>query len=153
MQDLKVIMMEHPFLKGMGPRLLNMLDEYSSLQEFESGKFIFRQNQRASTCYLIVEGKVELEWFSANSGPLVLQSIQSGEVLGWSWLLPPYEWRMDARAVEYTRAIVMDGELVRQCMQADDELGYELLQRFLVVLAARLDATRLELLSLYGAHT
>ncbi len=81
---------------------------------------------------------------------VVLQTIGAEEILGWSWLIPPYQWRFDARAVELTRAIALDGQCLRNKCEANSRLGYELLKRVAQVFAERLLATRLQLLDVYG---
>jgi hypothetical protein len=75
-----------------------------------------------------------------------------GEILGWSWLIPPYNWHFDARAVELTRAIALDGKCLRNKCEQDHDLGYELLKRFAHIMEQRLQATRLQLLDVYGNH-
>jgi len=153
MENVDTILAGQPFLKGVDKTILTALKECCSFQQFESGKFIFRQNQQANHFYFILEGKVDVELFSASGGPVVLQSLQKGEVLGWSWLIAPHQWRMDARSVEFTRTLALDAKLLRSKMEMNHDLGYELTKRFLVLVSQRLESARLELLSLYAAHS
>ena len=81
---------------------------------------------------------------------MMIQTIDEGDVLGWSWLFPPYVWHFDVKAVELTRAIAMDGECLRNKCEEDHELGYEIMKRFSHVMVNRLSATRLQLLDIYG---
>ena len=74
------------------------------------------------------------------------------DVLGWSWLIPPYRWRFDARAIDLTRAIALDGKCLRGKCDQDPRLGYELLKRVAAIMAERLHATRLQMLDVYGAR-
>jgi hypothetical protein len=83
-------------------------------------------------------------------GPVVIRSREEGEVLGWSWLVPPYRWHFDARAVELTRAIALDGKCLREKCETDHDLGYEVMKRFALIIAERLEATRLQLMDIYG---
>ena len=153
MSDLELLLAQQPFLKGMDAKFLKTLEESASLCDFKPGKFIFRQNQDAMGFYLILEGKVDVEWFSSAGGPVVVQSLGAGEVLGWSWLVPPFHWRMDARALQSCRLILFDGKTLLKRMEENHDLGYELLKRFLFIVTQRLDAARLEILSLHGTHT
>jgi CRP-like cAMP-binding protein len=73
-------------------------------------------------------------------------------VLGWSWLFPPYRWHFDARALELTRAIALDGKCLREKCEEDHDLGYELVKRVAQIIMERLQATRLQLLDVYGVH-
>jgi CRP/FNR family cyclic AMP-dependent transcriptional regulator len=94
--------------------------------------------------------KGRLEVFIPGRGSVTIQTLGSGDILGWSWLIPPYAWRFDARAVEMTRAIALDGKCLRDKCEADHDLGYELLKRIAAILGQRLDATRFRLLDVYG---
>ena len=73
-----------------------------------------------------------------------------GEIVGASWLVPPYRWRFDARALELTRAIGIDARCLREKFEADHNLGYEMMKRFLPVVMQQLDETRLQILDVYG---
>jgi CRP/FNR family transcriptional regulator, cyclic AMP receptor protein len=84
---------------------------------------------------------------------VIIQTVGSGDVLGWSWLIPPYRWRFDARTVERTRAIALNGQCLRTKCDDSPRLGYELLKRVTSVFAERLLATRLQLLDVYGKQS
>ena len=70
-------------------------------------------------------------------------------ILGVSWLLPPYTWTFDARAVDATSAISIDGACLRGKCEEDPVLGYEFFKRFAGLFHERLHAARLQLLDLY----
>ena len=82
--------------------------------------------------------------------PIMLATLGEGEILGWSWLLPPYLWRFHAHAVESTRAIALDGKCLRTKCEQNHDLGYEMLKRFAQIMEQRLEATRLQLLDVYA---
>lgn len=98
----------------------------------------------------IRHGKVALEIVAPGQAPIVVATLGAGEIVGASWLVPPYRWNFDARAVELTRAIGMDARCLRDKCEADHDLGYALMKRFLPIFVKRLDATRLQLLDVYG---
>jgi len=152
MQTLEPILAEHPFLKGLDPEYLKLLVGCASNVRFNAGQFIFREGEEANQFYMIRQGKVALETLAAERGPITVQTVGEGDVLGWSWLIPPYRWRFDARALELTRAIALDGKCLRQKSEEDHNLGYELLKRFSNIIVERLEATRLQLLDIYCAH-
>ena len=81
---------------------------------------------------------------------MTIDTIQEGEVLGWSWLFPPYRWHFDARALQLTRAVAFDGKCLRDKCDRDHDLGYEMVRRFAEVITQRLQSARLQLLDLYG---
>jgi len=146
METLKGILAEHPFLTGLKDRHLDLLVGCASNVRFDAGQFILREGEEANQFYLIRHGKVALEVLAPGHGPIIILTLGEGEVLGWSWLVPPYRWRFDARAVELTRAIVLDGKCLRTKSEEDHDLGYELLKRFAHIIEKRLAATILQLL-------
>ncbi len=116
------------------------------MMRYEPGEVIFREGEPANRFYLIQHGKVALESSRREREPVLIQQIGPGDVLGWSWLLPPYYWHFDARAVEPTEAIFFYGTRLRQQCEDDRDLGYELLKRMTAVIIQRLQATRQQLL-------
>ena len=153
METLEPILAEHSFLKGLESCYIQLIVGCASNVRFSPGQFIFREGEEANHFYIIRHGKVAVEIFTPDRGAIVVQTIGEGEILGWSWLIPPYHWHFDARAVELTRAIALDGKCLRGKCQEDHDLGYELLKRFAHILEQRLQATRLQLLDVYGTHT
>jgi CRP/FNR family cyclic AMP-dependent transcriptional regulator len=152
METLENTLAEHPFFHGLEPRYLQLAVGCASNVRFDAGEFILREGEEANHFFLIRHGKVALEVFAPNRGSLAIQTLEEGDILGWSWLIPPYQWRFDARAVELTRAIALDGKCLRAKCEEDHDLGYELLKRFTAILGQRLDATRFQLLDLYGVN-
>jgi CRP-like cAMP-binding protein len=106
----------------------------------------------ANQFYLLRHGKVALQISVPERGSVTIETMEAGEVCGWSWLLPPYRWHFDVQALDLTRALVFDGQCLRTKCEADHDLGYALMQRFAQVIVQRLQATRLQLLDLYGVH-
>lgn len=152
MDTLEKTLAEHPFFNGLEPRYLQLAVGCASNVRFDAGEFIFREAEEANQFYLIRHGKVSLEVFAPNRGSLVIQTLDEGDILGWSWLIPPYQWRFDAKALELTRAIALDGACLRAKCEEDHDLGFELLKRFAAILGQRLDATRFQLLDIYGVN-
>lgn len=152
MKTLEPYIAEHPFLKNLEPQHLKILVGCASNVRFDAGQFILREGEEANNFYIIRHGKVSLEIFTPDRGPITIQTIGDGEVLGWSWLIPPYHWHYDARALELTRAIALDGKCLRMKCEQDHDLGYELLKRFAHIITQRLEATRIQLLDVYGIH-
>ena len=64
------------------------------------GTYIFKEGDPANTFYLIREGKVAVEIFAPQRPPIMVATLSEGEILGWSWLLPPYQWKFHAHAVD-----------------------------------------------------
>ncbi len=152
METLLPVLREHRFLRGLAERHLQFLTGCASNVRFEAGQFLFREGDEADASYLVRVGRIALEIDVPARGSTQIQTIEAGEVLGWSWLYPPYKWQFDGRAVEAVRAIKLDGKCLREKCEADHDLGYELVRRFLYEVHQRLERTRFQLLDIYGKH-
>ena len=152
METLEPILAKHPFLKGLEPRHLKILVGCASNVRFNAGHFLFHEGEEANEFYMIREGKVAVQIQGGERGPIIVQTVGEGEVLGWSWLIPPYRWRFDGKALELTRAIALDGKCLRMKSEEDHDLGYELLKRFAGIIVERLEAARLQLLDGYKSR-
>jgi len=150
MQTLEPILAEHPFFKGLKPEYLQLVTGCASNVRFNTGTYIFREGDEASQFYLIRHGKVALEIFAAQHGPITIETIEAGEVLGWSWIFPPYRWHFSGHVFEPTRAIALDGKCLRAKGEENHDLGYELMKRVAQIMMDRLQATRLRLLDIYS---
>ncbi len=153
MQTMKDLIAEHPFFRGLDPEHLDVIAGCAQNVRFQAGEFLFREGDEADRFFLIRHGRVALSTYIPERGAITIQTIGAGEVLGWSWLFPPYRWHFDARALEVTRAIAFDGKCLREKCQADPKLGYELMRRFASIMVDRLQATRLQLLDVYGGRS
>ena len=149
MENLERFLTESRFFKGLKKEYLELLTGCASNVRFDAGEFILRTGEAANACYLIRQGKVAIEVLAPKRGSIIIQTLGEGEVLGWSWLVRPYQWQFDARAVEMTRAIALDGECLRRKSEEDCCLGYELLKRFSELMVERLEAARLQLVNVY----
>ena len=152
MKEIHDLLAEHPFFEDMKREHLEHIAGCGSNLHFDAGEFIFREGGEADRFYVIRHGKVALETHVPERGPLVTQTLDEGEVLGWSWVFPPYRWLHDARAAELTRVTVLDGKCLRTKCDEDPVLGYEVVKRFARIAIERLQATRLQLLDIYAAH-
>jgi CRP-like cAMP-binding protein len=112
---------------------------------FEAGELIFKEGDVANRFYLIERGSVALESKSNNSESIRIQTIGAGDVLGWSWLFPPYLWHFDARAIETSKVLFIYGSRLRDHCEDDHDFGYEVIKRIAEVMMARLQATRWQL--------
>jgi CRP-like cAMP-binding protein len=136
----------------MKPEHLDLLVGCASNGHFRKSEIIFRAGEQADWFYLIRHGSVTLEMPGPGESPITVLALSEKEVLGWSWLVPPYKWKFDARAAEPTRAIRLNGKCLREKWERDHDLGFELLQRFARIGGHRLEATRFALISVCGAH-
>jgi CRP/FNR family transcriptional regulator, cyclic AMP receptor protein len=143
----------HPFLAGMNRTQLAFLTDCAMPVHFKKGEVIFRDGEMANRFYLIETGKVLLESGGMNAEPVVIDTVAAGDLLGWSWMFPPYAWRFDARAAEPTNAIFFYGTILREYCERDHSLGYELLKRMSVVMNRRMQAARDKMVAVHQGST
>lgn len=136
----------HPFLAGLPGRDLDRLSYWSRRAVFHAGRTIFEAGGRADRFWLIRQGQVSLSARSASGNVTHLRSLRDGDVLGWSWLAPPYRWRFSAVATQPTLALDLDAHGVRELCDSNPQLGYELYRRFHLVVVDRLSALRASVL-------
>ena len=132
----------HPFLAGMSQTHLNMLCDCAMQTQFTKDQLIFREGDLANRFYLIQEGRVALESRVGGEHTVLIQTVGTGDVLGWSWLFPPYYWHFDARTLAPTEAIFFYGTRLRAQCDEDHEFGYELIKRMAAVVILRLQSAR-----------
>jgi len=141
------ILSQQLFFKGMAPEHIAFLAECSTRVQFAAGQYLCREGEIADFFYVIHHGLVALELVKPDQGDFAVQSLEAGDILGWSWLVPPYRWRFNARAVETTQAIALDGRCLRAKCEENHELGYQLLVRLMQVMTQRLETTRHQLIA------
>lgn len=143
----------HPFLAGMNRGQLVLLTDCVVSVRFRSGEIILHEGGHADRVYLIETGKVILESGKGHAKPVVVDTIGAGDLLGWSWMFPPYAWQFTARAVEPTRAIFFAGPVLQEYCERDHSLGYELLKRLTAVMNRRMQNARRKMLDVHSGKT
>jgi CRP/FNR family transcriptional regulator, cyclic AMP receptor protein len=139
----------HAFLQDLTSEQVNRLTDAAVTERIEAGHHIFRAGEPAGHFYLIAHGRVELQAFMSERGPVSIATLSAGEALGWSWLFPPFRWHFDAVALEPVRLISFDAQKLRAMCDADHELGYRLLYRVAGIMVQRLQNTRIQLLDVF----
>jgi len=150
MKTLDALVAESPVFAGLSQPYLELIAGCAQNTGFEAGEYLFREGDQADTFYLLRHGRVKLEIQVAGRGALTVETVDAGDVVGWSWLFPPYRWHFDARALDVVRAVAFDGACLRGKCDQDHTLGYELLGRFSPVMLHRLQSTQMQLIDVYG---
>ena len=130
------------FLHGLRADQLDALAASASEVMFPAGHRIFAEGGPAGSFYLVASGYVSLDVQVPGESPVIIGTVGIGGPLGWSWLLPPYQWAFGAVCVTKVRAFEFRASAVRDHCVADPDLGHELTQRMFQVLAGRLRDTR-----------
>jgi CRP/FNR family cyclic AMP-dependent transcriptional regulator len=149
LKTLEPSLAKHPFCKDLEPRYLQLLTGCAANVVFRPDQVIFRTHDETDRFYLIRSGMIAVELFAPGRGEVSVQTLSQGDVLGWSWLIPPYRATFGARAVSLTRAIGIDGKCLRKKCETDHDLGYELYKRVAPIVVHQLEATQLQLLDFY----
>lgn len=150
MQTIDELLTKAPVFEGMIPEHLELIAGCARNEVFEEGAYLMREGDPADSFYVIRRGRVAMETFVPQRGGLIVETIDDGDLLGWSWLAPPYRAHLDARALTETHTISFDAACLRGKCKQDSVLGYELMLRFVPVIVDRLQATRFRLLDVYG---
>jgi CRP-like cAMP-binding protein len=150
METIESLLRETPFFAGLAPEHVGLVSGCAANVHFFADDVLFREGEQADTFFLVRHGSVAIEMFVPGRGAVTIETIEAGEMIGWSWLFPPYRWHFDARALVPVRATSFDGACIRAKCADDPVLGYELMSRFAQVLMERLQWTRVRLLDLYG---
>jgi CRP/FNR family transcriptional regulator, cyclic AMP receptor protein len=150
MRTIDELVAESPVFEGLTRDQLEFIAGCAQNVGFAEGERLFREGEPADTFFLVRKGRVALSTHAPARGSVVIETLDPGEIVGWSWIFPPYVWHFDARAVDEVRAIAFDGACLRGKCETDSALGYELMRRFAGVMIDRLLHTRLRLLDLYG---
>ena len=150
METIEDLLHDVPIFHGLEEPALELIAGCGSNVHFKPGEVLFREGDPADTFYVIRHGSLAIEAFVPARGHVTIETLDAGEVIGWSWLFPPYRSQFDVRALSSVRATAFDGACLRGKCEADHALGYELMSRFAQVLIERLQWTRLRLLDVYG---
>ncbi len=149
MRDLALA--DHAFLEGFEEEHLDTIENcVAGRSVWKQGEMMLLRGGHAGTCHLIVDGTVAIEIRSPGSVPTIFQTLQAGDVLGWSWMFEPRLWTFDARAVTETTAFTLDAILLRKAIEDDCYFGLRFGTRMTQAVVNRLKAARLQVLDVYN---
>lgn len=149
-KTLEPILREHPFFKDLAPEYLSILVGCATNHVFHQNDYLMREGDEANQFFLLRHGEVALETPVPGHGARTLHTLHEGDVVGWSWLFPPYRYHYSVRSTTLVRALALDGKCLREKCEANHSLGYELMKRFALIMMERLQATRMQVLDVYG---
>jgi CRP-like cAMP-binding protein len=136
-------------LADLTPAQLERVAELGRVVEFRAGQRIIEEGREANRCWLLRSGQVALQTPLPSAAAVTVQTLGPGDVLGWSWLLPPYRWRFDGVATVPVTAVELDAVRLRELADQDCSLGYAISVRLVEALAERLHGTRARLIDMY----
>lgn len=138
-------------LLGMlSPADRNRLLEFAADVSFPLGARIFQEGARADRFWIIRTGRVGIDVHVPGRRAATVDTLGQGELLGWSWLIPPHTWQLGAEVLSPVDALEFDASAVRALCEDDPVLGQVITRCVAAVVGHRLESTRTRLLDLYG---
>ncbi len=119
---------------------------------FPAGTRIFEEDRKADRFWILRTGTVQLDIRVPGRRPAVVETLHPGDLLGWSWLFPPYTWHLGAETLSPVRAWEFDAREIRALCAEDPALGHALVLRYSQVIGDRLRCARTRLLDLFGPY-
>lgn len=135
----------HQFLKTLSQQHRMVLASGARPFTKKAGEYLAKQGETANTFYLLQSGSVQLETGQGGQGKVSVHTANPGEIIGWSWIVPPHRWQFDCLAATDVQGLAFDGAWLRDKIEADHELGYQILRKLVDVIASRLAETRTHL--------
>ena len=144
------LLANHCFTQGLAAAHVERIVAHAHLEAVAGGTMLFREGQPADDLYLVVEGRVAIEMHIPGRGAQVVDTVEACETVGWSWLVAPYRWVFDARAVTDVTLVRVDAEALRDLADADPAFGYALMRQVAAVMLERMQSARARLADVYG---
>lgn len=119
---------------------------------FVKGERIFNEGGKADRFWIIHTGTVALDLRVPGRRTAVIETLDAGKLLGWSWLIPPHHWHLGAEASSPVRAYEFDAAAVGELCRKDPKLDHALYAYVAGTLSRRLRAARVRLLDLYAPY-
>ncbi len=116
------------------------------------GDYLVREGQPAEHCYGLLEGRMAIELELPQRPAMTIMTVKPGQVAGWSWMFPPFQWSANIRALDDLSYISLEGSCLRQYCDSHPEHGYLIMKHFAKLISQRLEATRIQLLDVYGRY-
>lgn len=141
-KSIRQIIAGHPFFAGLSEQSLEFMAGCAEKRRVKEDEVLFRHGGKADRFYLVLDGRVTVEVAAIQGPSLDLRELGPGDILGWSWLIPPYKWHFQARAEEPAEVLEFDGAAILARCEDDPTFGYELFKRFSGLMSERLAAAR-----------
>ena len=151
MKNILDLLLEHKFFREMDHGVVEMIAGCGVNVHFKPNEYVAKTGESADRFYVIKKGKMSIEVHHPSRGPLTIQTLTNNELVGLSWIIPPYVYIFDIRCIEHTSAVAIDGKCIRGKCEEDPKLGYALMKAFTKLMTKRLHNTRMQLLDVYGS--
>ena len=141
-QSITEYLSAHEFFSEFSDDVLKFLCECSSTREIKKGQILFLQGEHADKFYVVRSGRISLQMPAIMGPTLEIQAVDEDQVLGWSWLISPYQWNFQTKAEEDVELLQFDGVAILARCEQEPKFGYELLKKFAALMSVGLNAAR-----------
>jgi CRP-like cAMP-binding protein len=142
----KSLLGAQPFLRGLPDEHLARLAALCRHVSVPARHRLFEEGATADRFWIIDAGQVTLDAMVPGGSRLIIETLGRGDIVGLSWMMPPYQWGFGAITAQPMQAFEFDARAVHDACDDDPALGYEISRRFSVAVVRRLQATRTRLL-------
>jgi CRP/FNR family transcriptional regulator, cyclic AMP receptor protein len=150
MSDITKKLREHAFFADLSDENIRTISDCGHEKTFSPGEVIAKEGSDANDFFLVKKGKLAIQIFTPHQGAVTVHTVGDNDIVGWSWLFPPYKWCFDIKVMEATSVIALNAQCLRGKCESDHELGYKLMKKFSQIMIQRLHETRIQLLDIYG---
>jgi CRP-like cAMP-binding protein len=151
MNQIEDLICVHPFFAGLGQEFCLFVARCGINQHYAGGQYLAHEGESAEALFLIRKGNIAVETKVPERGAVIIETLNDGDIAGWSWFFPPYLWSFDLHALTNVSVIALNARCLRDKCEDDPRLGYEIAKRLARMMTERLKNTRLRLLDLYKA--
>ena len=149
MKTIADMLKEHPFFAELTSDKIALISSCAKNVHFRAGEKLAEAGDDAGIFFLLRSGDVALSMQGAK-GPFLFQTLHAHDIVGTSWLIPPYHWTCSATAQTPTAALAFDGTCLRGKCEKDHNLGYTLMKHLLSIMVKREESLKLHILDIYG---
>ena len=110
------VLADHAFLRGMPAELVALLADAAAPISVPAGHRLFDEGAPAENCWLLTGGQVALDLPMPGRPNLIVETLGSGDVIGFSWLSPPHEWQFGAQVLEPPAPSSWTARSCRRCV-------------------------------------
>jgi CRP-like cAMP-binding protein len=146
-QSITEYLSAHEFFSEFSDDSLKFLCECSSTREIKKGQILFLQGENADKFYVVRNGRISIQMPAIMGPALEIQTVDKDQVLGWSWLISPYQWNFQAKAEEDSELLQFDGTAILARCEQEPKFGYELLKKFAALMSVGLNAARQKMMN------
>ena len=145
-QSITEYLSAHEFFSEFRDDDLKFLCECSSMREIKKGQILFLQGEHADKFYIVRSGRISIQMPAIMGPTLEIQAVEEDQVLGWSWLISPYQWNFQTKAEDDSELLQFDGAAILAQCELDPKLGFELVKKFAALMSVGLNAARLKMM-------